>query len=331
MKRIFFFGAILALLLSWSGCNVDDQFDGPDLNDLYGPFEWINLMQVNRDSVDFGNGESLIASAKFSKRVNWHIDIKGLSSGAWKELTGFDADVAAEWDGSTTHFPMFRSESCAIAMYVVGQPDTLRDTVFVVAPKVNPGLLLSDFEGGLNPNWVPFVQSGANMNFGLQQNGSAPQGLRSYIMAGAVSWDWLIGMIDIPASAYGADHFDLSSNPNNVYFNTLLYKPADYDNGLVLLRFSEDDNLDGSFDPSQEDMYSYQLQGGEDGWRLLSLKYSDLQTLVNGNPATPAGNGLHEPDKLFQVSILFLANPASGYSESGLDYMIFTEGEPLRP
>jgi hypothetical protein len=53
--------------------------------------------------------------------------------------------------------------------------------------------------------------------------------------------------------------------------------------------------------------------------------------LVNGNPAAPNGNGLHEPHKLFQVSILFLANPASGYSESGLDYMIFTQGEPLRP
>ncbi len=331
MKKFFVLMTAICLILLGVGCRVDDQFDGPDLNDLYGPFDWIQLLQVDKDSVDFASSETVHITAKFSKRVEWHLQIEGLASGAKKEITGFDSEVNEYWEGSTTHFPMFRSESCAIAMYVKGQEDTLRDTVFVQTPKVNNGLLLSDFEGGLNPNWVPFVQSGVSMNFGLQQNGNAPQGVRSYVMAGAVSWDWLIGMVDIPASAYGADHFDLSSNPNQVYFNTLLYKPADYDNGLVLIRFSEDDNGDGSFDANQEDMYSYQLQGGEDGWRLLSLKYSDLQALVNGTPAAPNGNGLHEPHKLFQVSILFLANPASGYSESGLDYMIFTQGEPLRP
>jgi hypothetical protein len=331
MKKIYFVLAVFALSTYWMGCKVDDQFDGPDLIDVYGPFDWIKELSLDKDSVDFASNETVHITAEFSKRVEWHVEITGLTSGAKKELTGFDATVSEYWEGSTTHFPMFRSEVCEVMMYVKGQEDTLRDTVFVQSPKVNQGLLLADFEGGLNPNWVPFVQSGTNMNFGLQQNGEAPQGVRSYVMAGAVTWDWLIGMIDIPASAYGADHFDLSSNPNQVYFNTLLNKPADYDNGLVLIRFSEDDNGDGSFDPNQEDMYSYQLQGGQDGWRLLSLKYSDLQALVNGNPAAPNGNGLHEPHKLFQVSILFLANPASGYSESGLDYMIFTQGEPLRP
>ncbi len=329
-KQVLIFIAT-SISIFWMGCKVDNQFDGPDLNDVYGPFEWVDNLALDKDTVDFASSESVHITASFSKRVEWHLKITGLASGAKKEITGFDATVNEFWEGSTTYFPMFRSESCEVMMYVKGQEDTLRDTVFVLTPKVNQGLLLADFEGGLNPDWVPFVQSGANMNFGLQQNGAAPQGVRSYVMAGAVSWDWLIGMIDIPASAYGADHFALSSNPNQVYFNTLLNKPAEYDNGLVLIRFSEDDNGDGSFDPNSEDMYSYQLQGGQDGWRLLSLKYSDLQALVNGNPAAPNGNGLHEPHKLFQVSVLFLANPASGYSESGLDYMIFTQGEPLRP
>jgi hypothetical protein len=52
---------------------------------------------------------------------------------------------------------------------------------------------------------------------------------------------------------------------------------------------------------------------------------------VNGAETAPIGNGLHEPDKLVQVSILFLANPASGYSQAYLDYVTFTEGGPLQP
>jgi hypothetical protein len=53
--------------------------------------------------------------------------------------------------------------------------------------------------------------------------------------------------------------------------------------------------------------------------------------LVNGQPAAPNGNGVREPNKLTQVNILFLANPASGYANARLDYMIFTEGEALQP
>jgi hypothetical protein len=61
------------------------------------------------------------------------------------------------------------------------------------------------------------------------------------------------------------------------------------------------------------------------------VKYSELQSLVNGQPAAPNGNGVREPNKLTQVNILFLANPASGYANARLDYMIFTEGEALQP
>ena len=319
------------MLILWMGCKVEDSFDGPDLNDLYGPFSIEAPLAISLDSVDFSIGESPIFTATYSKKVNWKLSIKGLSSGAERIQQSFDSQVHFTWNGNTTLFPLFRSEICAVELTVDQQPDTLRDTLFIIAPKVNQGLLLSDFESGLNSSWNSFVQSGASMNFGLQSNGNAPQGLRSYVMEGAVSWDWLIGLVDIPATAYGAPHFDLSSNANDVYFNTLLYKHPDYDNGIVLLQFREDDNGDGSYTDGAEDMFSVELKGGSDGWRLISLKYEDLATLVNGAAASPIGNGIHEPQKLLQVSMLFLANPSSGFSSSGLDYMIFTEGGPLAP
>jgi len=329
MKKIWT-GVFLAASI-WMGCKVEDGFDGPDLNDLYGPFSIEAPLSISQDSVDFSLGEEPLFTATFSKKVNWKLSIKGLSSGAQKVQQSFDSHVHFNWNGSTTVFPMFQSEVCAVELTVEQQIDTLRDTIVIITPKVNQGLLISDFETGLNSSWNTFVQSGANMNFGLQSNGNSPQGVRSYVMEGAVSWDWLIGLIDIPATAYGAPHFDLSANATEVYFNTLLYKHPDYDNGIVLLQFREDDNGDGSYTDGSEDMFSVELKGGADGWRLISLKYEDLVTLVNGAAASPLGNGIHEPNKLMQVSILYLANPSTGFSSSGLDYMIFTEGSPLAP
>ncbi len=78
-------------------------------------------------------------------------------------------------------------------------------------------------------------------------------------------------------------------------------------------------------------MYSFEYRPTENGWKQLSLNYADLQTLVNGAPTAAIGNGIHEPNKLLKVSLLFLANPTSGYSQSYIDYMIFTENAPLNP
>jgi len=83
-------------------------------------------------------------------------------------------------------------------------------------------------------------------------------------------------------------------------------------------------------------MYSIELKHGGDeglqaGWQTISVRYSDLTALVNGSPATPNGNGILEPHKLMEVRTLFLADPNSGYSQTFMDYMIFTENGPLEP
>jgi hypothetical protein len=114
--------------------------------------------------------------------------------------------------------------------------------------------------------------------------------------------------------------------------NFALYSPIGVSNELLLIRINEDENLDGSFNAASEDQYSIEIRDVEDGkWSLYSIKYSDLTALVNGQPVTPAGNALHEPDKINQIEFLFLANPSSGYSQLYMDYVIFTEGGPLQP
>ena len=56
-----------------------------------------------------------------------------------------------------------------------------------------------------------------------------------------------------------------------------------------------------------------------------------MPTLVNGAPVDPIGNGIYEPEKLIQVSILMLANPVSGYAQAYMDLMLFTENQPFKP
>lgn len=331
MKQTLYF---LACTLVFMSCSVEEEFEGPSLNDLYGGFSVLQDLDISDRNVDFGAGESTFFTATFSKNVDWQLRIKGLNSGAVKNISGFSSQLTATnatWNGTTTVLPMFRAEDCAVELIIAAEQDTLRDTLTVASGRLNEGLLLSDFENGFPSGWNTFVQSGANMSFIVQTNNNAAQGNSYYDMGGTVNWDWLKGLINIPGSAYGNTYFNLNSNPGAVYFNTLLFKPENINNALVLFQFREDDNGDGTYNSANEDMWSLEISPSQNGWFLVSERYADLVTLVNGQPSAPIGNGVREPSKLMQVSVLFLANPNSGYTQGYMDYMIFTENAPLNP
>ncbi len=332
MKKSIYFLLFASLL--YTSCKVDEQFEGPSLVDLYGDFSLVTGLDISNRNVNFSTGETTTFTAAFSKNVNWKIEVKGLQSGAVKRFEGFSnvVDVSnATWNGTTTDLPMFRVEDCAVQLSIENVADTLRDTLTIAGSKLYDGFVVADFENGWNSGWNTYVQSGANMSFAVQTNGNAAQGGRYYEMAGAVSWDWLIGLVNMPGSAYGSIYYPLTSNPSNLYFNTMLYKPAGIDNGMVLFQIKEDDNQDGMYSTGSEDMYSIQVSLTANGWSKISQRYDNIPTLVNGAASGPIGNGIHEPNKVIEVSVLFLANPTSGYSKTWLDYMIFTEGSALEP
>ncbi|MFM7770396.1 MAG: hypothetical protein ACKO8Q_07545 [Bacteroidota bacterium] len=278
MKKQFFY--LLAVFTIFSvGCKVDEEFDGPSLNDLYGDFVLLADLDISNRNVDFSQGQNTFFSASFSKNVNWKIEVKGLSSGAVKRFEGFTNSIDASnctWNGTTTDLPMFKIESCAVELTMANIPDTLRDTLQIIGSRIYNGFTVADFENGWNPGWSTFVQSGANMSFAVQTNNNAAQGNRYYEMAGTVSWDWLIGLVDMPGSAYGSTTYNLTENASNLYFNTMVYKPAGITNGLVLFQLREDDNGDGMFSEGSEDMYSIQVQLTEDGWSQISQRYDQI-------------------------------------------------------
>jgi hypothetical protein len=331
-KSIILFVAVLALF----SCRKDEvsKMDGPSLQDLNGQFMVINDLVASKDSVDFSVGETVYFTAEFSKTSEWHLRIEGQSSGAVKLIEGTGSAINSPetiWDGSTTEFPMFKAEMCKVQLTFTGETDTLVTYVKVLNPKTNAGFVVADFETPFNAGWSSFVQLGADMDFQIKADNTSPQGNSFYNMAGTVDWDWLIGLVNFKATAYGAPTFPLNSNPNNIYFNVMVWGEPGLTNSLVLFQLQEDENADGIFTSASEDMYSVQINVNWVGWKLVSVKYGDLQCLVNGSPAAPSGNGLHESDKLMQINMLHLANPNSGYAKSKLDYIIFTENGPLNP
>ncbi len=330
MKKLIYI--TLCLIVIISSCSKPDEFyDGPNLYDVYGDFEVYTPLEGSQINVDFESGETVYFTCELSKVVNWQLKITGSNSGAEKIITGtsrtLDEEVAL-WDGSTTNLPIFRVENCNVELsFLTEETDTILTTsVFVTTPKLNDGFVITDFEEGWNPNWSTFVQSGTSMDFGIKLDGTAPQLARYYNMAGAVDWDWLTGMIDFNATAFGETTMPLSNNGDNLYFNAFVYGDPMYPNSRILFRFDEDENVDGTFEITTEDSFGYELIIDWSGWRHISVKYSDILSANNSS-----GGGLHNPNKLNRVSVLHLADPNSGYAHSAIDYLIFTENEPLRP
>ena len=315
-------------------CERDNLVEGPLLEELYGDFMILTPLESNTPEIDFSAGEDAYFTARFSLQAQWELKIIGKESGAVKVFTGISKELNISntlWNGSTTIFPMFTTEECDVELRNDKDTNVLYTSIKVLGLKDNPGTLVADFEKGIQSGWVIFKQSGANMTFTVSDDTIAPQGQFYFDMGGEVTWDWLIGMIDFPASSYGNDGFGLNKNPENEYFNVIMFLPKGITNALVLFQFREDENGDGQFNESSEDMWSLELKTLEEGWQLISIKYSDLQALQNGQPTTPNGNGLHEPDKLWRLSTLMLADPSSGYSQTYMDYIIFTQGGPLEP
>ncbi|MGB0933327.1 MAG: hypothetical protein ACPGU5_03535 [Lishizhenia sp.] len=313
MKKIFVLLIIGSVIL---GCrkNENDTIEGPSLFDVYGEFSLLSDLESSTIDVDFENGETVFFTCDLSKIVNWKLEITGETSGATKIITGTSKnlnDQNALWDGSTTNFPMFRSETCQVMLTFENELDTLYTEVNVINPKTNEGFLISDFENGWNSGWTTFVQSGADMDFNIKSDLTAPEANSYYNMAGEVNWDWLIGLVDFNATAYdGANTFPLTDNADNLYFNALVYGDGSLPNSRILFRFNEEDN----------DEFGYEIPINWDGWKLISFKYNEL-----------TGNGLHNSNNITKVSILHLADPSSGYAKSGVDYLIFTENAPINP
>ena len=150
---------------------------------------------------------------------------------------------------------------------------------------------------------------------------------------GTCDWDWLIGYVDYP-SANWYQQGVLNADPNNIYFNIMIHgdstlSPTNEANSLFKIEFYEDENQDQYYDPNSEDRLDYEFDINWNGWRMISIKYSDLIMATDPNGGGVSGNSIREPNKIIKIRTLLLANPESGFAKADVDYIIWSEGSPI--
>lgn len=332
MKKTLLIISLISVGLS--ACRKENTFEGPSINEINSKFTILEPFKVNKTSADFETSNAIF-TARFNKIVSWKITIKGSISKATKIITGeskvIDA-TNATWNGSTSVFPLFKAENCTATLLIASENDSTSTTLAISKTKPLPtgARMIANFENGLDPNWTKFFQSGAAMECLVKSDNFAPEGNKYLNMGGTVNWDWLIGLVDFNARAYQNNvTFPFSTNPENEYFNVLIYGDPSTNLTKALFQFKEDENGDGVFDGTKEDEYDYSIDVTWSGWRLVSVKYADIVTLVNGNPASPNGNKQHNPDKISKISFLQLADPNLGFAKCKLDLMTFTQNKAI--
>lgn len=332
MKKLFTIFSIALIVFSCKRENMD--FEGPNLQDLNGTFGFLKPFTADKNLVDFSKNETVNFTAEFTKICEWEIIIRGKTSGASKILSGKSRNLSVPstvWNGTTTLFPTFKAEGCLATLKIAGVLDTFNLNIGVTGVRKPTGFVVANFEMGMNSKWTTLIQSGASMDFKIKSDKFSVEGNNYMNMSGIVNWDWLIGLVDFPGTAYSAStNYNLTSVSDDLYFNCLIYGAGNNVNtSRVLFQFKEDDNGNGAFDRSSDDQYDKEIIVDWAGWKLVSFKYTSLQHLVNGVPATNNGNSKHNSNKINTISMLHLANPANGLASTKVDCIMFTEKSPL--
>ncbi len=332
-NRLFIFPAFCAAVL-FTHCSRDmDSIDGPNLIDRFGPFAVVSELEISRDTVDFGAGETVAFNAQFNKSVDWVVSITGAESGAVKRIEGFSSLVNSEnatWIGGTTDLPFFRIERCTVELTVT-EEDAFINTgeVEIASTRVYPGLLLTDFEA--NPGTNIRVRN-FQFEFNLAETGRLnssvippAQGEFSLVLTGSDNaQDPFVGLVEVYSLLTGSTYLQLPSLvPQNIFFNCFLYSDG-RPNAIAIIQLVIDSNNNGTFEDGTDATYQPAdiVAVTWTGWKPYSL------TLANfGIPEADMGRILLARVLLINDRV---NNPIPPDEiQYGIDFITFTQGQPL--
>ncbi|MFQ3575784.1 MAG: hypothetical protein SNJ77_05045 [Cytophagales bacterium] len=324
------------VFLACSSCKKSVNFEGPALSEILGPFELISPLDVSQDTADLQN-QPIHFKAQFSRKAQWSLEITSTKSTSSFVLSGFSKELNtsnAQWRGGAQTLPSFQKGDAKAVLRVNGIESTWEIPFFISSPKkMDEGFLITGFES--NPGFeIDYSVDGDTIQF-LSSPLTAPFGNTYLWMNGRdKNRDTYIGNLSIPARAVSNNQFSVfqtnMSNPAQTYFNLLIYGYG-INSTRISLQFSEDDNLDGTFNGNNEDLYERVIDVNWTGWRLISFKYDEIVNLsYSGAPGTN-GNKVKEPHKIFRIGIVHLSNPAGNRSSLAIDHLIFTSNRPFEP
>lgn len=320
---------VLMLVL---GCDHDtDSFDGPFLVDRFGEFELLEPLMSSRDAVDFGAGERVFFTASFNKRLNVVLEITGQESGAVKRFELFTNALTNEnalWKGGTTDLPLFREELCDVRL-IIPEEDSLTYEleVEVLGRREYGGVLFTDFEDDPGDNF--FL---GNFEFELtpetrrQDDGGSAEGEWYYFFQGTddVVPNFFVGLLDMKSAITGQTYVPVpTTSPEDLYFNCFMRSDGG-DFGIAVLQFVYDSNDSGDFEDGQDQ--TFQIEGDFPltwrGWRQINHTMAEV------------GMNEEQVSKIVAIRALLISNLNSQPTppipvQYGLDYLVFTEGQPL--
>ncbi len=337
---------LLVLIFSFYSC-TKIEFEGPSIENLYGDFEIIKSLETINKNPSFLNNEQVSFHCEFNKPVKWKIAILGLSTNAYKEITGFSEIIDSNtiiWRGGPSELPFFSAEECAIQLTFENEVDTIRDTINIVSTKsYENGIWFEGFEDGLpDEGLVYYNTDGGGMTFSLG-NDNPLLGNYYFKMGGRVNWDWVLGNIDLPVNIN-----DVSQNSDNLFINIgILSDLEDLHTGqFINILISEEtvtpfnDNLSNNasdlFESTME-VYKMKIPVDWNGWKMKSLRYSDFE------PVSPNNQDINfnmNPNDIRAIRISCQACPSSAGNpicpenfgknvRADIDHIIFTTNSSL--
>ena len=337
---------LLVLIFYFYGC-TKIEFEGPSIENLYGDFEVIKSLETINKNPSFLNNEQVSFHCEFNKPVKWKIATLGLSTNAYKEITGFSEIIDSNtviWRGGPSELPFFSAEECAIELTFENEVDTIRDTINIVSTKsYENGIWFEGFEDGLpDEGLVYYNTDGGGMTFSLG-NDNPLLGNYYFKMGGRVNWDWVLGNIDLPVNIN-----NVSQNSNNLFINIgILSDLEDLHTGqFINILISEEtvtpfnDNLSNNasdlFESTME-VYKMKIPVDWNGWKMKSFRYSDFE------PVSPNNQDINfnmNPNDIRAIRISCQACPSSEGNpicpenfgkdvRADIDHIIFTTNSSL--
>lgn len=334
---------LLAIItLGGSGCREGEMI-GPELQDIFGEFEILQPLAQDRTEVDFSAGETVEFTAQLSIRTPWRLTIRNSSTGSRKIIEGNAKDISgdvARWNGSVTFAPLFNEGDVVQATLVFTEfPEEtmVSDPITITGSKPLPtgGILVSDFE---DPDQV--LDAFSEFSFEETSNGiesvfPAAIGDSYWYMDGRDnnSSVFVCGLLVSSESAQGTTHYPLTTeNPESVYFNVFVFGTGQ-PSTVMVIDFQEDDNLDGSYSPTQEGTYNFSMPIDWTGWKLVSFPLSETLLSTNGGLGNIDANGAKEIDRIINLQFILLSDLGQNDNtvSFGIDHPIFTVNGPFEP
>ncbi len=342
---------VIGLLFLFS-CAKKDKI-APDGTQVRGPVEFETPFAVSKTNPNFFTGDKVSFTAQFKTETYWVIRITGNTSGAVKTFEGTGTIISVIWDGTADSLPSFRWETTVAQLsfpkassVVNASPLSFNITIpFKGTKDLNHGhVLITDFNkpkfagAGANPvtSWPSDFVATAAYNDIPHIN---PDTNQYCIMGPYGAWqdnkDFVghkspyVDFLGISASSVGyPTYFPLISDPNNIYFNIMVYNNSLPCNTWLQITLSEEHpTIADSIIGKSINIYP----NWNTGWKLITKSYLDFKF-------SDTTKILRNPQKIKAVTLVLLSNAPQAVLDAGtnpvsatFDHLIFTHYKPYQP